>query len=175
MHLLSQIIYFCKKLYMFRRYFRPSSGAVNCVYSNGICQTVAAACCYRGWDEILLILVKRSTCFGWPFRPSSGAENCVYSNGICQTAAATCCYRGGDEILFILVKRSTCFGWSFRPSSGAENCVYSNGICQTAAATCWYREWEGTAVPSHTVAVYAVLSSWWWTERPKHVEHFTRI
>jgi hypothetical protein len=28
---------------------------------------------------------------------------------------------------------------------------------------------------TYTVAVYAVLSSWWWTERPKHVERFTRI
>ena len=29
---------------------------------------------------------------------------------------------------------------------------------------------------TYTVAVYAVLSSWWWMERPpKHVEHFTRI
>jgi len=31
---------------------RPSSGAQNCVYSNGICQTVAATCCYRGWDGV---------------------------------------------------------------------------------------------------------------------------
>jgi len=31
MHLLSQIIYSCKTLYMFRRSFRPSSGAQNCV------------------------------------------------------------------------------------------------------------------------------------------------
>jgi len=45
--------------------------------------------CYRK----LIILVKRSTCFGRPFRPSSGAQNCVYSDGISQTAAATCCYR----------------------------------------------------------------------------------
>jgi hypothetical protein len=41
----------------------------------------------------LLILVKRSTCFGGSFRPSSGAQNCVYNNGICQTAAAI-----GDEM-----------------------------------------------------------------------------
>jgi len=42
MHLLSQIIYPCKTLYMFRS-FRPSSGAQNCVYSNGICHPTAAA------------------------------------------------------------------------------------------------------------------------------------
>jgi len=48
--------------------------------------------------------------------------------------------------LFILVKRSACFGRSFRPSSGAQNCTYGN-----------------RHMP---VAVCAVLSSWWWTERP---------
>jgi hypothetical protein len=42
MHLLFQIIYSCKTLYVFRRSFRPSSGAQNCVYSNSICQTAAA-------------------------------------------------------------------------------------------------------------------------------------
>ena len=93
MHLLSQVIYSCKTLYMFRS-FRPSSGAQNCVYSNGICKTAAATCCYS--IRILLSKIiyscKRSTCFGRSFRPSSGAQNCVYSNGICQTAAATCCY-----------------------------------------------------------------------------------
>jgi hypothetical protein len=36
MHLLSQIIYFCETFYMFRAVFRPSSGAQNCVYSNGM-------------------------------------------------------------------------------------------------------------------------------------------
>ena len=44
-----------------------------------------------------------------------------------------------------------CNAQSERPpetcSSVLQNCVYSNGICQTSA-------------------VYAVLSSWWWTERP---------
>jgi len=80
----------------------------------------------------------------------------------------------------ILVQHSTCFGRSFRPSSGAQNCVYSNGICQKAAAACCYWGWDGTPWNSisspiaagssncltHTIAVYAVLSSWWWTERP---------
>jgi hypothetical protein len=91
--------------------------------------------------------------------------------------------------LFIFVKRSTCFRRSFRPLSGAQNCVYSNGICQTAAATCCYQGWDETswslissliaAVNSscfiYTVAVYSVLSSWWWTKRSKHVERFTRM
>jgi len=44
MHLLSQIIYSCKTLYMFRS-LRPSSGAQNCLYSNGIFQTASAAYC----------------------------------------------------------------------------------------------------------------------------------
>ena len=35
-----------KRCTCFGRSFRPSSGAQNCVYSNGICQTAAATCCY---------------------------------------------------------------------------------------------------------------------------------
>ena len=66
---------------------------------------------------------------------------------IVQPTRCTCYLK-----LFILVKRSTYFRRSFRPSSGAQNCVYSS--CLT-----------------YTVAVYAVLSSWWWAgKRPKHVE-----
>ena len=85
---------------------------------------------------------------------------------IVQPTRCTCYLK-----LFTLVKRSTCFGRSFHPSSGAQNCVYSNGICQTAAATCCYRGWDETAFHLivavwHIVAVYAVLISWWWTERP---------
>jgi hypothetical protein len=71
--------------------------------------------------------------------------------------------------------KTLCVFRSFRPSSGAQNCLYSNGICQTAAATCCYQGWDGTAVHliphsssclTYTIAVYAVLSSRWWTERP---------
>jgi hypothetical protein len=51
MHLLSQTIYSCKTLNTrFGRSFRLSPGAQNCVYSNGMCQTAAATCCYWGWD-----------------------------------------------------------------------------------------------------------------------------
>jgi len=38
-----------KRSKRFGRSFRPSSGAQNCVYSNGVCQTAAATCCYRRW------------------------------------------------------------------------------------------------------------------------------
>jgi hypothetical protein len=34
----------------FRRFLRPSSGAQNCTYIVSFCQTITAACCYRGWD-----------------------------------------------------------------------------------------------------------------------------
>jgi len=50
MHLLSQIIFLVKRCTCFRRSFRPSSGAPNCVYSNDMCQTAAATYCYWGWD-----------------------------------------------------------------------------------------------------------------------------
>jgi len=48
--------------------------------------------------------------------------------------------------LFILVRHSTCFRRFFPPPSGARNCTYS------------VRHWSD--------AVCAVLSSWWWTEKP---------
>jgi len=47
MHLLSQIIYSCKTLYMFRSVFPSIIRSSNRVYSNGICQTAAATCCSR--------------------------------------------------------------------------------------------------------------------------------
>jgi len=63
--------------------------------------------------------------------------------------------------LFILVKRSTCFGQSFRPSSGAQDCTYSN---RHMSKSCRYLH-VAAAVWHTPVAVCAVLSSWWWTER----------
>ena len=39
-----------KRSTCFGRSFRPSSVAQNCVYSNGICQTAAATCCWMRWD-----------------------------------------------------------------------------------------------------------------------------
>jgi hypothetical protein len=65
MHLLSQIIYSCKTLYMFRTVF-PSIISSSRLH---IQQQTAAATCW-----------KHSTCFGRSFRPSSGAQDCTYSN-----------------------------------------------------------------------------------------------
>jgi len=48
-----------KRSTCFGRSFRPSSGAQNCVYSNGICQTAAAACCYWGWLQQVAAAVWR--------------------------------------------------------------------------------------------------------------------
>jgi len=45
-----KLLIFVKHSTCFGRSFRPSSGAQNCVYSNGVCQTAAATSCYRGWD-----------------------------------------------------------------------------------------------------------------------------
>jgi hypothetical protein len=86
---------------------------------------------------------------------------------------ATYCYSAPNRMrlflkLFILVKRSTYFWRSFCPSSGAQNCTYgnrhmSNSCCclllvdaRQVAAAIWHMP----------VAICAVLSSWWWTERP---------
>jgi hypothetical protein len=81
MHLLSQIIYSCKTLYMFRTVFpsiiRSSKLRIQQLYMSN-------SCCYLLLSVIsLFILVKRRTCSGRSFRLSSGAQNCVYSNGIC--------------------------------------------------------------------------------------------
>jgi len=60
--------------------------------------------------------------------------------------------------VFISVRRSTCFRRFFRPSSGAQNCTYSVRplLLPAASVTVWQ-------IPD---AVCAVLSSWWWTEKP---------
>jgi hypothetical protein len=60
-HLLSQIIYSFKTLYMFfGRSFRPSSGAQICVYSNGLCQT-ATAIAEAVWHIPLLLMMDGKT------------------------------------------------------------------------------------------------------------------
>jgi len=114
-HLFSQIIYFCKTLYMFRS-FRPSSGVQNFLYSNGMSPN---SCCYLLLNKMHLLSKIIYSCktlhMFRSFRPSSGAQNCLYSNGICHpTSAATCCLIRCTcyPKLFILVKRSTCFGLS---------------------------------------------------------------
>ena len=70
MHLLFPIIYSCKTLYMFRTAIRPSSGAQNCVYSNGIVKhlllpaAIAAAvcCCCISSFELLMMGEKTEIC-----------------------------------------------------------------------------------------------------------------
>jgi hypothetical protein len=49
-----KLFIFVKRSTCFGRSFHPSPGAQNCTYSNGICQTAAATCCYRGWDGTLV-------------------------------------------------------------------------------------------------------------------------
>jgi len=60
-----KLFVFVKRSKCFGPSFRPSSGAQNCVYSNGICQTAAATCCYQGWDGTLFHLILDSI---HPFR-----------------------------------------------------------------------------------------------------------
>jgi len=50
MHLFLKLFILVKRSTCFGRSVRPSSGAQNCTYINGICQTAAATCCYREWD-----------------------------------------------------------------------------------------------------------------------------
>jgi len=47
MHLFLKLFIPVKHSTCFGRSFRPSSGAQNCTYSNGSCQTAAAICCYQ--------------------------------------------------------------------------------------------------------------------------------
>jgi len=51
MHLLSQIIYSCKTLYMFRTVLPSIIRSLKLrIQQRYIYQTDAATCCYRGWD-----------------------------------------------------------------------------------------------------------------------------
>ena len=68
--------------------------------------------------------------------------------------------------LFILVKRSTCFGRSFRPSSGAQDCTYGNRHMSNSCCYLPLASPLAAALWHMPAAVCAVLSSWWWTERP---------
>jgi len=45
MHLFLKLFILVKCSTCFGRSFRPSPGAQNCTYSNGICQTAAVICC----------------------------------------------------------------------------------------------------------------------------------
>jgi hypothetical protein len=158
------------------RSFRPSSGAQNCVYMNGICQTAAATCCYRGWVGVL---VKCSTCFGPSFHPSSGAQNCIYSNGICQTAAATCCYRGwvGSSCKMLYVFR-TVFPSIIRSSKLHIQQRYMSNTCSYLLLS--GMRWSSSSSPI-AAAVWHILLLYtqFWApddgrkDRPKHVERFT--
>ena len=56
-----------KRSTCFGRSFRPSSGAQNCAYNNGICQTAAATCCYRGWDGTQPFSTKTNFTTQWIF------------------------------------------------------------------------------------------------------------
>jgi hypothetical protein len=150
MHLLSQIIYSCKTLCMFRTVFpsiiRSSKLRIQQRY-------MSKSCCYlllsgMRWNCTcylkLFILVKRSACFGGLSVHHQELKTAytatVYVKQLLLSGMrwnCTCYLK-----LFILVKRSTCFGRCFRPSSGAQNCVNSNmytRVCQTAAAICCSR------------------------------------
>ena len=70
MHLFLKLFILVKRSTCFRRSFRPSSGAQNCVYSNGICQTAAANCCCRGWDETQIIYFCKTLYMFWTVFPS---------------------------------------------------------------------------------------------------------
>ena len=65
--------------------------------------------------------------------------------------------------LFISVRHSTCFGQFFRPSSGAQNCTYS--VRYLSDRYCYLQQ-VAVSVWQIPDAVCAVLSSWWWTEKP---------
>jgi hypothetical protein len=161
MHLLSQIIYSCKTLYMFRTVF-PS--IIRSSKLRILQRYMSNRCCYSLLSGIRWnwVLEKRSTCFGRSFRPSSGAQNCLYRNGICQTAAATRCYRGWDVTEFLENALHVSDGLSVHHQelkTAYTATVYVKQLLLPAAA-------GSSSCLTYTVAVYAVLSSWWWTERP---------
>jgi len=70
----------------------------------------------------------------------------------------------------ISVRRSTCFRMVLRPTSGAQNCTYS--VRNLSDQYCFQLlTWPGEQQLAVLVwqipdAECAVLSSWWWTEKP---------
>jgi hypothetical protein len=52
-----------KRSTYFGRSIRPSSGAENWIYSNGIRQTAVAICCYRGWNTTVYSFILTITIF----------------------------------------------------------------------------------------------------------------
>jgi len=106
----------------------------------------------------LFILEKRSTYFRLSLRPSSGAQNCAYSNGICQTAAATCCHLYMFRTVFPSIIRSS--------KLRIQQLYMSNSCCYLLLSGMRWIAGGISSCLTYTVAVYAVLSSWWWTGRP---------
>jgi hypothetical protein len=114
MHLLSQIIYSCKTLCMFRTVFPSIIRSSNLRIQQW---HMSDSCCYRGWDKLVHFVAS----------PTASVTVLILnvSIPIVQPTRYTRYLK-----LFILVKRCMCFRRSYRPSSGAQNCVYSNGICR---------------------------------------------
>jgi hypothetical protein len=156
------IIFGQKQFY--RTKFRNSVFRENELGYNGSCKVISN------------VISSQNACMNWLF-----VTECLKTNAILcishtsqrtkhaiptvQPTRCTCYIK-----LFILVKFCTYFGRTFRPLSGVQNCVYSNGICQVVVATGCYRGWAGSSsYLTYTVAVYAVFSSWWWTERPSEI------
>jgi len=114
----------------------------------------------------LIILVKRSTCFGRSFRPS-GAQNCVYSNRYMSNSR---------WYLLLLEMRWNCSSISSLLAAGSSSCLTYTSCCirsfellmmdRTAVPSRPWSQQVAAAVWHILVAVYPVLSSWWWTERP---------
>jgi hypothetical protein len=87
----SWIYLFYRRSTCIRPFLRPSSGALNCIYSFRYCQSILLLTATVDEMEFqgvpchpLIYFYRRSTCFRLFLRPSSGALNCTYSFRYCQ-------------------------------------------------------------------------------------------
>ena len=156
MHLLSQIIYSCKTLYVFSDGLSVHHQELKTVYTpTGICQRAAATCCYREWDGTAV-----PSHFGTVFPSIIRSSKLRIQQ---RYMSKSCCY------LLLSGMKWNCSSISFRtvfPSIirssklRIHQQVYVKQLLLPAASKqvvvyVWH-------IPD---AVCTVLNSWWWMER----------
>jgi len=132
----------------------------------------------------LFIPVKCCTCFGRSFRPSSGAQNCVCSNEICChtillhlhcTVFLWCfyvfCLFGTEKYnIHRSVHHNIFLQYNQQDAPVISNYLFLWNALHVSDGLSVHHQLllpaGSSSYLTHTVAVYAVLSSWWWTERP---------
>jgi hypothetical protein len=96
---------------------RPSSGALDCIYSIWYCSPKLLP---TGVSNELKVQAS-STCCRRCLHPSSGALDCICNIWYCSLKLLLASVSNELKVQ----ASSNCFGRSLRPSSGAFDCIYS--------------------------------------------------